>query len=211
MNVFNKMGEWGGSISELSRNGATVDLDGKIREPQEVTRPTVHLVCACLKKNPMRTILEKATELNVASITFVKTANTDGANVRLVVKWLEDGKAGDAVREGSEQCGRFDVPAVDGVADLKSLVNSQDGDVRVAVCRERSLASLSIIDFVATLPPRSSSMVLVGPEGGWSRSEEEWFDSDERIVPVTLGDNVLRAETAAILAVGVLGTSSPGC
>lgn len=205
VSVFNELGEWDGNILELSKSGATVDLIEKTQEPP-VKPPHVHLVCACLKKNPMRTLLEKTTEVNVSEITFVKTANTDGANVRLVGKWLDDGKASDVVKEGSEQCGRLDVPAVTNeIGDLKAVIDAQQGDVRIAVCRERSPASISIVDFAGGLPPDSSSMLLVGPEGGWSPLEEEWFDSESKIVPVSLGSNVLRAETAAILAVGVLG------
>ena len=169
--------------------------------------PHVHLVCACLKKTPTRTLLEKATEVNVSQISFIKTANTDGANVRLVGKWLIDGKARDVVREGSEQCGRLDVPGIDpDIADLKTLIgNAQQGGTTVAVCRERSPSSVPLFDFAASLPPSSPSMIVVGPEGGWSPAEEEWFESEGNAISVSLGNNVLRAETAAILAVGVLG------
>jgi len=207
VSIFNKLGEWDGSIVELSKNGATVDLIEKTREPPPVKPPCVHLVCACLKKNPMKTLLEKTTEVNVSKITFVKTANTDGANVRLAGKWLDGGKASDVVKEGSEQCGRLDVPDVTNkIGDLKAVIDdAQQGDVRIAVCRERSPASVPIVEFAGGLPPDSSLMLLVGPEGGWSPLEEEWFDSESKIVPVSLGSNVLRAETAAILAVGVLG------
>ena len=168
----------------------------------------MHLVCACLKKVPTRTLLEKATEVNVSRISFIKTANTDGANVRLVGKWLDDGKARDVVREGSEQCGRLDVPGVDGdVSDLKTLLdNAKLNGTKVAVCRERSPSSVPLLEYAAALLASSPSMIVVGPEGGWSPAEVEWFESEANAIQsVSLGNNVLRAETAAILAAGVLG------
>ena len=50
---------------------------------------------------------------------------------------------------------------------------------------------------------------LVGPEGGWSSEEEAWFDAYskshlEKVMGVSLGSNVLRAETASILAIGAV-------
>ena len=43
----------------------------------------------------------------------------------------------------------------------------------------------------------------VGPEGGWSTAESELF-LRYMIEPVTLGPNILRTETAAIVTTAIL-------
>ncbi len=56
-----------------------------------------------------------------------------------------------------------------------------------------------------TLPEDTSRslLVLIGPEGGWS--QEEMGIADQRgVSPVTLGEQILRAETAAIATISIL-------
>ena len=48
-----------------------------------------------------------------------------------------------------------------------------------------------------------SILVLIGPEGGWSQ-EEAQIAEQAGIQPITLGQHILRAETAAIAAISIL-------
>lgn len=56
-----------------------------------------------------------------------------------------------------------------------------------------------------TLPQDTSRslLVLIGPEGGWSKEEKEIAER-RGIEPITLGQQILRAETAAIASIGIL-------
>lgn len=55
------------------------------------------------------------------------------------------------------------------------------------------------------LPQNTSSslLILIGPEGGWSKEEREIAER-RGIEPMTLGQQILRAETAAIATIGIL-------
>jgi len=53
------------------------------------------------------------------------------------------------------------------------------------------------------LPVPHDAAILVGPEGGWSESDHEMAHAS-RWTSVTLGSRILRAETAAIVAVTLL-------
>lgn len=51
--------------------------------------------------------------------------------------------------------------------------------------------------------PPPSIMILIGPEGGWTREEEE-FILENGFEAVSLGKNILRTETAAICALALI-------
>mmetsp|Transcript_31643 Transcript_31643/g.46508 ORF Transcript_31643/g.46508 Transcript_31643/m.46508 type:complete len:160 (+) Transcript_31643:1-480(+) len=87
------------------------------------------------------------------------------------------------------------------------------------ICRERIQSTTTTINETTTvqpilkalskIPPKTSIAFLIGPEGGWSPYEESLFDfygsSEEKstnIQCISLGPSILRAETAAITAVG---------
>ena len=83
----------------------------------------------------------------------------------------------------------------------------------LCICRERKEGSegvLPILDAVEKASVTGKDVALVvGPEGGWSVDEESLFDTYCRLYPesitgVSLGSNVLRAETASILALGAV-------
>lgn len=83
----------------------------------------------------------------------------------------------------------------------------------LCICRERKEGSegvLPILDAVEKASVTGKDVALVvGPEGGWSVDEESLFDTycrlyPESIIGVSLGSNVLRAETASILALGAV-------
>ena len=82
--------------------------------------------------------------------------------------------------------------------------------VQILVCRERSKTSMPILQALEDLNRAHNEQtsipcaVLVGPEGGWSPSEVERFDTlaaEQRIRNVSLGSTVLRTDTAAVTAI----------
>ena len=139
--------------------------------------------------------------------------------------------------EASEQCERLSVPAVAPNIDTTSLEDPEIWDVptllekwcacdngdesitanrRLLVCRERmpgnSILSRLGNDGDTSKTNKSSVAFLVGPEGGWSEEEENLFEQyaaqhHEIIQSVSLGDFVLRAETAAMTCIAAWNLS----
>jgi 16S rRNA U1498 N3-methylase RsmE len=82
---------------------------------------------------------------------------------------------------------------------------------QLLVCRERFVGGESLLQVLLTrlppsLPPVGATAVglLVGPEGGFTQEELTYLAQGEGFRFVTLGDNVLRAETAAMAAVSTV-------
>lgn len=74
---------------------------------------------------------------------------------------------------------------------------------RLFICMERLPACVPLLTALASWTSREEKLgILVGPEGGFAAEEIEYLEGccQDKILMVTLGCNVLRAETAAIFA-----------
>lgn len=163
----------------------------------------IHLFSAVLKGPKMDWLVQKATEFGVASLVPVQTE-------RCVVK-LNAVQAEDRCERwrqialgGMKQCGTPFLPAIGPVADFSGALSRASGCDAAIICSlaegARSLAAV-----LGELHARSISSigVLVGPEGDFT-PEEIRSGLAAGAVPVTLGPNVLRAETAALFAAGAI-------
>lgn len=147
----------------------------------------VYLFWSLLKKDNNEVILQKATELGVTNFVPLITDRT-------IKKEFNIERAYRIVQEASEQCGRSDIPHVrEPVHILKALEEYQD-KLPLYVCQQGH-------EDVSDLPDRLG--VIVGPEGGWSSDELEFF-AGKKYEHIALSDFTLRAETAAIIAVSKL-------
>jgi 16S rRNA (uracil1498-N3)-methyltransferase len=88
--------------------------------------------------------------------------------------------------------------------------NNNDDDNIILVCRERYQGGIPILSLLNQLQSSSSSSLpkymglLVGPEGGFTQEEFDKMSLFKSVKFVSLGDNVLRAETAAISAISII-------
>ena len=99
------------------------------------------------------------------------------------------------VRESVEQCERLWAPIIYPVVPLQTWLTTMDGRAAMAVTRLSATASLS--EWLKDDPTASTTWLLVGPEGGWSQTEEGLVESGQ-LSGVSLGMNILRSSTAAV-------------
>ena len=179
LTVSDGLGAWAPAVL---RSGGVLELTEPWREaPASI--PELTVAFSLVKGSKPELVVQKLTELGVDRIVAL-TAD------RSVVRWDED-KVDKAtqrwrriVREASMQSHRVRLPEILGVVDSHSFFVSCD-DVALAHFEGEAISS-------------EHRCVAIGPEGGWS--DRELASATHR---VSLGDTVLRAETAAI-AVGVL-------
>jgi 16S rRNA (uracil1498-N3)-methyltransferase len=186
-------GEFDATVTRMGRSDVEVEVGTHHPVEREAAR-AVHLLAGITANERMDWLVEKATELGVASITplvaerSVLKLKGERADKKLA-HWQ-----GVAVA-AAEQCGRNRVPTIHPAVTLAEWVKK-------APPGERWVLSLS----EGTLPvPRQTGTepvtVLSGPEGGLSPNEENAALA-AGFAPVSLGPRVLRAETAplAVLA-----------
>ena len=135
-------------------------------------------------------LIEKAVELGVQ--TLVPTLMD-----RTVVRSFNMEKARAHVIEAAEQCERLTIPDILSPIKLKDIVTHLPEGRTLYFCQERITADL----FDAS---KENAAILVGPEGGFKEEEVAFLKQEKRVLPVSLGHNILRSETAALCALSRL-------
>ncbi|MEI6420427.1 MAG: RsmE family RNA methyltransferase [bacterium] len=182
--IFNGRGtEALGAIELVDKKKVDIRIDD-VFDSKTMPDNRVILYCAVLKKENFELVAQKATEIGVAEIVPVITERTIklGLNMERLNK---------IVVEACEQSGRGFLPKVLETVDLSEAFElAGENDVNL------------FFDFSKTkiAGKKISGQVglFVGPEGGWSEGEVALAKKAGCKV-VSLGDNVLRAETAAIV------------
>lgn len=191
LRVFNgEDGEWQASLHYTGKKGAFLKLQQLLRHAAPAQR-RLHLVFAPIRKERMEFMVEKAVELGATDLHPVLTQYT-------VVRDINEERLRRQIMEAAEQCERLDLPRLHGLTDLKHFLASWTGKPLLAAI-ERVEASP-----VATYASLAECALLIGPEGGFSEEEKENLACQASVHPVSLGNTILRAETAAIFGLSVL-------
>ncbi|QSI34174.1 16S rRNA (uracil(1498)-N(3))-methyltransferase [Variovorax sp. RKNM96] len=195
-------GEYEATIERMGRSDVSVTVGAHHPVEREATR-AVHLAVGMPANERMDWLVEKATELGVASIQPLATAH---GVLRLSGERAEKKRAHwEAIAIAAcEQCGRNRVPVIHPVRSFSGSSGWIDaqGEESAAARFILSLAegTQDIAAAVAAHAPGNRDVrVLSGPEGGLSAAEEQEAIA-RGFAPVTLGLRVLRAETAALAA-----------
>lgn len=193
VSLFNgRDGEWLARIDFVSKRGCSLVCEKQIDEQRDV--PDVQLCFAPIKKTPADYVVQKATELGVRALQPVFTRRT------IVTRVNPERMHANAV-EAAEQSGRLSVPDVLPPTTLEKLLAGWSTDRRIVFCDEAGEAP-PIADALAGAKPGPWA-VLTGPEGGFDAAEREKIRSLPFVMPVSLGNRILRADTAALAALVV--------
>ena len=187
--LFNgRDGEWRARIEALRRDRGRFVAEARLRAQDEDVPLT--LLFALLKRDATDLVVQKATELGATAILPVLTERTNAARVNR-------DRLQAIAREAAEQCERLGVPEIAAPVPVLEAVGAwTEGPLYVAA--ERRDAPF--------LPPAGGAAagLLVGPEGGFAARELDALLSRPLVKAVSLGSRILRAETAAIVGLGLL-------
>lgn len=166
----------------------------------EDSRPALHLGLGLLKGKKMDLVIQKITELGVASLYPFRSdfcaALTPDANK--LSRWQK------IALEACKQCNRPKPPSLHEAANFTDILSDtlrQTYDLKLIFWEEESHQSLP--QALEASKSCRSCLVLIGPEGGFSPAEVKDAVA-AGFQPVSLGSRILRAETAAIAAAAIL-------
>jgi 16S rRNA (uracil1498-N3)-methyltransferase len=195
-----------GTITTISYDRIEFALGAKQRLRLRSAVPKITLALAIFKFDRMDWAIEKCTEIGVARIIPVIARRTDAHLASAAVKRRERWQR--IVRQASEQSRRSAPPEIAAPVKLKELESDGvlAGDVLRVVLAESLAGSEGDTRLGEALQSHSFGvqtedevMLAVGPEGGWADGELTWF-YDTGWVAASLGDTILRSETAAVVA-----------
>ena len=146
-----------------------------------------------LRSDAQLTVMEKATELGVRGVYPVFTDNC-ALRVNKQEKWQK------VMFEASKQCERAKIPTCFAPTTFDELLQ-KDFD-KIIVLAERSTEK-SLKQYLKENPTKKGERILaiIGPEGGFSQKEFDFFKS-KNLPLISLGDLILKAETAVIVTLG---------
>ena len=157
----------------------------------------LYLAQSPLRSDAQLTIMEKATELGARAVYPIITDNC-ALNKSVLEKKHE--KWQKVMYEASKQCERAVVPTCFEPTTLENVLEN-DFD-KILVLAERS-TEISLKQYLTKNPIKKGQKILaiIGPEGGFSQKEFDYFKS-KKLPLISLGDLILKAETAVIVTLG---------
>ena len=169
----------------------------------------LHLLLAVFKFDHMEWAIEKATELGVERMTPILARRTEKHLALAAVKRVERWRR--IALESSKQSRRTTIPEIADPLPLASALEQETAAARILLSEtEQSTTLHSVLDALkrpsaAEAAAPSSIALAIGPEGGWTAEEMALF-TRHNWQPITLGPRILRAETAAISAIAIVGS-----
>lgn len=183
--LFNgRDGEWAAEVTAVAKRSTSLVARHQSAVQEDV--PDLWLACAPLKKGRIDWLAEKACELGVARLLPVITARTvvDRPNIERLRAHMV---------EAAEQCGRTNVPGIAAPVTLAALLAGWPAVRTLIFADEAGGAPLDRAPMPAT--------ILIGPEGGFTAEERAAIRALPQARAITLGPRILRADTAAVVAI----------
>ena len=200
--------EYVSRIASMRKDGAVFHIEKSF--PSIVLPKTIlHIYSSLIKKDKLEWVMQKCTEMGAASFHPIIADRSEKLG-------FDKNRAEKIVREAAEQSGWGRVPEVFAPVKMEMAMESAENPVvleggtnrsAVADLFARKLASEDgssnspLKQISADLPKNIS--IFIGPEGGWSESEKEYF-SARKIQTLSLGEETLRAETASVAVSALL-------
>jgi 16S rRNA (uracil1498-N3)-methyltransferase len=184
-----------GRISSVDDARVDFDLGEEISHTHlaEIT-----LVLAVFKFDRMEWAIEKCTELGVSQIVPVIARRTDAhlaaASAKRAERWQR------IARQAAEQSRRATPPQIAAPIKLAEALNLP-ATLRIVLAESEQQALLR--DVVKPQTAEGEIVLAVGPEGGWTEGELQSFRQSGWI-SASLGNTILRAETAAMAATAIV-------
>ena len=179
-------------ISEINSKEVVCEIEKSYLSKRDLEFD-LYLAQSPLRSDAQLTIMEKATELGVRGVYPVFTDNC-ALKINKQEKWQK------VMFEASKQCERAKIPTCFAPTTFEEILQ-KDFD-KIIVLAERSTEK-SLKQYLSENPTKKGERILaiIGPEGGFSQKEFDYFRS-KNLPLISLGDLILKAETAVIVTLG---------
>jgi 16S rRNA (uracil1498-N3)-methyltransferase len=185
--VFDGEGRvWEGQVARRSSTSTEI----RIRVQRSLPPPAEIILAQALIKNAaFEWVLEKAVEVGVTRIIPFRSERSNVLGPGREKRWKR------IIVEAAKQSKHYYLPRLDAVTDIKHVLAVDGGSKIVFALESEGPLESALSD--------APVVYMIGPEGGWADEELEAARS-RGFVEVRLGPHIMRAETAAIVAGGLI-------
>jgi len=181
----------------LNEEYEKIKIKEEIKKEEEFI-PNITLIVPILKEQKMDYILQKTTELGVDKIIPVianrSVVKLNDKREKKIVRWQT------IVKEASEQSKRKNIPSVLNFHNIENLIDLNYDHKILCTVNEVSTTLKTVLQNVNN---DDTILVVIGPEGGFTK-EEERILIESGFVSTSLGNRVLRTETASLFLLSII-------
>ena len=186
-------GEWLSKVVSINRDNIVIQVIEKTRELKSET--DLWLIFAPIKSFRMNISIQKATELGVSRFIPCITQNTNQTKINIRNLKMN-------IIEAAEQSERLSLPSIDEPIKIDKIVENFPTDRCLIFCNENHDNLPLIYEALRKrIDQYDKWAVLIGPEGGFSKQEIKKIASLKSTISVSLGERILRSDTATTAAI----------
>jgi 16S rRNA (uracil1498-N3)-methyltransferase len=196
-----------GRIILTTKNKVEIEIK-HMADQRPLSKVEISLVSAVPKKNKMDVIVQKCTEIGVDTIIPVQTRRTivrldNQRQVKRLKRWQR------IAHEAAKQSGRVDIPEIKGLTLWKDVFFVlSDYDLKLLFCLNGKTHRLK--DVLRRRNKAKRVAIFIGPEGDFT-DEEVRLARGAGAVSVSLGEHVLKSDTACISALAMVNYELKDC
>ncbi len=189
------------SIESVMRQGVRVAILNPLPEPSP-SPVTITLCQALLKSGPMEYLIQKTSELGVdhilpfSSLRTITILKRERLSNRMR-RWREIAKS------SAKQSGRVVPAQIDAPTSFRELTAKWKEEKEMKAILWEGGGATDLKGLLRGSSQAGKFIGMVGPEGGFTGEEIE-LAADAGFIPVTLGNRILRSETAATTMVAIV-------
>ncbi len=202
--VFGGTEAWRACLVTIQKKSAQVQILSTRKLP-EIKPPFVNLAVGVTKWSTFEEIIEKSVELGVSRL---QPLITDFSFIRSLKDWPESRteRFRKIIKSATEQCGRGPLMKIENPLLLRDFVkdiNPQVGDLGLFAYEGPAQRSLRVELKDQHRHQPQNIWGVIGPTGGFSHNEVELMKT-RGYPPLTLGNQILRADTACFAMISVI-------
>lgn len=189
--LFNeKDGEFDCTVMAINKHDLKIQIGQMLRGADTENLNDAELIFTPIRHSRQDFLIEKATELGIKTLSPIITTNTS-------VKDINIERAYTIAKEATEQSRRLSIPKINNLETFTEKIAKFDFSSRTLIyLDERQNNNENTTEILKKYHGKPVSF-LIGPEGGFTPTEFEIL-SKTNAVGITLGNLILRAETAGI-------------
>ena len=190
--LFNSNGEWMAKITEISKGIAEFIVIEKLRH-KDITKE-IWLAFSPIKSNYFNFMIQKATELGVTRFIPIIFDRT-------IVRKINKERLEKIIIEATEQSNRINIPILEKPQNLKKFLSNNLKKIDLVFTDLNTTKKKLEINKEANKP----LCAIVGPEGDFTEKERELILNFKSVKSININQNILRAETATISIISIIG------